>query len=171
VVDYPVRMFSSRWRMLLLLAGASALTAGGALMAVSASVFGRLIGVVGVAFFGLCAVYFLIEFVHRRPTVSMNGDGVVLRAQIGPAWHVRWDEISSVASYAIGRQILLGVHVDPDEGLIARASRMQAFFLRTNRRMGYPAISVPRHAVAEGLEAVVANMRRFKPDLPVYGLP
>jgi hypothetical protein len=100
----------------------------------------------------------------------MNYDGVVIRAQIGPAWHLRWDEISSVRSYNIDRQVFLGVHADLEQ-VAARAGRVQTFLLRTNRRLGYPPINVPRHSVTDGLEAVVANMRRFKPDLLVYGMP
>jgi len=163
----PVRLYAPRGRLLLYAAGSLVFVAAGGWLITSFGPLGRVVGVAAILFFGLCAAYYARELLWRRPTLQIDADGIVDRSTVFPAGRVAWRDIRGVRIVAAGRQRLLGIDVRDPAALARSASRLGRVILRTNTRMGYPEVAIPRYAVPRPLESVIEDMRRFHPALAV----
>lgn len=165
LVADSVRLYRSRWKSLKFLLGSLLFVLLGLALIAWVGVLGRIVGGIAVAFFGLCGVYLLAEVLWRRPTVELDRSGIRVRSHLAAAGYLPWAEVTGAVVYRIEGQRMLGIEVRDREGLIARATPLRRFLMRSNRRLGYPLVNIPQSAVADDLDDVLARMRRFRPDI------
>jgi hypothetical protein len=165
LVPDSVRLYPSRWTLLKVFLGSLLFVVVGLALIAWVGVIGRVVGGIAVAFFGLCGAYVLTEMLWRRPTVEMDRSGIRVRSHLAAAGYLPWAEVTGAIVYRVEGQRMLGIVVRDREGLIARATPLRRFLMRSNRRMGYPLVNIPQVAVAENLDDVLAGMRRFRPDI------
>jgi hypothetical protein len=162
----PVRLYGSRWKSLLLFLGALLFVVVGLAMVVAGGVGARILGGFCVVFFGVAGFHALRELLWRRPSVEMDHSGIRVRAHLGAAGHLPWEDVTGVGVYRVGRQRMLGIEVADPAALMTRTTPVRRFFMRANRGLGYPIVNIPQTAVADDLADVVEAMRRFRPGLP-----
>jgi hypothetical protein len=118
----------SKTKLLLLITGAGAFVAIGLWMAMMdaaeiesmrhfnspALVHG--IGVIGIAFFGLCGIVAIKKFFDKKPGLVLSAAGVIDNASGVSAGFVPWSEITGFEIYeVVGQKMLVVKVVNPDK--------------------------------------------------------
>jgi hypothetical protein len=160
-----VRFYRSRWTSLKLVLASLLFVVIGLAMIAWGGVTARVVGGLAVAFFGLCGAYVLTEMLWRRPSVELDRGGIRVRSHLAAAGYLPWAEVTGAVVYEMGGQRMLGIEVRDREDLIARATPLRRFVMRSNRRLGYPLVNIPQTAVADDLDDVLGCLRRFRPDI------
>ncbi|QGN48987.1 STM3941 family protein [Micromonospora sp. WMMD558] len=162
-----VRVYAPRSTLLLLLLASAAFVLA-SLWIIDASLggfVGIVVAVVGIAFFGLAGVYFLLELAYRRPTLQVDAEGITDRASLASAGRLGWREIGVVKIHSVGGQRMLAVLPHDPNAVIARAGFVRRALLRMNYASGFPPVNVPESALPYSLEALIDEMRRHNPEL------
>jgi hypothetical protein len=126
--------------------------------------------------FGLATAVMLVRTLRPGPTLVVNAVGIIDRTTLVPTGLVRWEQISLVRKREIGRgrssERLLDVVLEDEEAFYARPrSWLRRVGDRYRQLIKLPDVSVPGSMVSKPLQAVLDAMQRWRPDLPVLGLP
>jgi hypothetical protein len=102
-------------------------------------------GTLGVVFFGLCLVGFVILEGRRmlgRPVLVIDDEGYLDRSSLVAPGRVAWSEVSRVRIESVTGQRFLAVEPKDPEAIMARATRMRRWLMRLNRGMGFEVLNI-----------------------------
>ena len=125
----------------------------------------RIVGWVGVVFFGLGLCVALRDILRRGPVVVINEEGIEDRRLWSGA--IPWDEIEDVTVEQVkgsgSSSRFLAVHVeDPDRYLI-QAPFYRRWLMRLNPALGFPKLCIGFVNLSPGLDDAMACIRRLLP--------
>lgn len=159
-LDLPIIIYPSHRRLLGLVLAGAAMTAVAVFLAfVDLPLTLRILTVyLGVPFFGLCTLYALYRLVAPRPSVVLTAEGIVDSASATAVGLIHWYEISQVAIYTVSGQRMLGIDLHNLHALLDRVTPLQRSAIATNRRLGFPPVSIPQNLISVPLEELYRNM-------------
>lgn len=150
----------SRKKLLLLLVGAVLLTLGSLWLATlddevirgmqrfNSPLLMHSLGVVGVVFFGACAVFAGFKLFDRTPGLILDERGFTHRAGMVAFGFVPWTDVAGVDVYEIQRQKLLVVKLVAPLRYVERGNALQRALNRSNHRMCGSPITLSANALA-----------------------
>jgi hypothetical protein len=137
----------------------------------------RVIGYIGLIFFGLGSVLFITRLFRARPVVEIDADGLTDHATWVTVGRLRWSDIDHVEIKTMkvpvgttGRTTTLRfLSVSPRDwdAVVGRANPVRRLFLRFNARRGYGPVTIMEPTLPYSLETLVDEMRRLNPRLVV----
>jgi hypothetical protein len=137
----------------------------------------RVMGYIGLIFFGLGSVVFITRLLRDRPVVEVDADGLTDHSTWVTVGRLRWSDIDHVEIKTMkvpvgttGRTMtmrFLSVSPRDWDAVIARANPLRRLLLRFNGRRGYGPVSIMETALPYSLETLVDEMRRLNPRLVV----
>lgn len=147
--DYRVEVPQSRPRLLgLLVVSLVFVVLCGALAVGSASqsdisAFAGVMGVIGVAFFGLAVVFAAVRSVRGAPALVLDADGLHDNAAWAAAGTVPWSNIVVADATSFGMQSMLVVAVRDPQAVVAGTTGLRRMMLSANARMMSTPVNIP----------------------------
>lgn len=144
-----------------------AFVAGGAFLIANGDIIA---GTLGVVFFGLCLVGFVILEGRRmlgRPVLVIDDEGYLDRSSLVAPGRVAWSEVRRVRIESVTGQRFLAVEPADPEAIMTRATRMRRWLMRLNRGMGFEVLNIAEVMLPLSLETLVEVIREHNPALIV----
>lgn len=152
----PILCAPSRLRLLGLLGLAGALVGVSFFCTTLPGFAPRLVGWIGVAFFGLGLVALPLQALRGGPSVVLDGVGVEdRRLGIG---RIEWNEIEALSVVEIHGTRLLALHLADPEAVLARLSPWKRRAARMNEALGFQPITLGFVGLDPGLDEVLRNL-------------
>lgn len=155
-----VEIHASIGKIILLIAGAIGFVIGGGFLIAATDIFGAIIGLATIAFFGLCgAIGVWRLFTLRGTVVEMSRKGI-RDIRVAPEI-VPWREVKEISTWRGSGQKIMVLHVDQDvwDGLslteIARRSQSM------NSALGADGIPISSTELQTSHEALVTTAMEF----------
>jgi hypothetical protein len=148
-------MHASRLRSALLLGGAVAFVAIGALLVRAGHPF---VGGASVVFFGAGIPKLLRLLLDTRPRLVIDEQGVLDRA-LGVGL-IPWSEITGASVRALSGQRFVCLEVRDPRFFTAQLGSLRRALLRANRALGFPELSLSVSDLPVGADEVVAEIQR-----------
>lgn len=147
--DYHLELYPHRGRISALAVGAALLVLGCAFLVVSAvtgaesSPVAGVIGIIGIAFFGLGTLYALARLVQRTPVLIVDTTGIHEHASMAAAGTIPWENIAAVDVHSFGMQRMLMIAVRDTQEVVDRASGLSRLVIAANARMMATPVNIP----------------------------
>lgn len=162
----------SRKKIVLLLLGAAAFVAVSAWMFTlddatirremrRSPVFVRGVGVVGMAFFGLCGVFAVKKLFDKKPGLVLNSSGIIDNSSAVAAGFIPWSEILGVEVFEMFRQKILVIKVTRPEAYVERGSRARQAANRANYRLCGSPIVITSNTLTIAFPELIAVFHRY----------
>jgi hypothetical protein len=132
---------------------------GGVLAGVHSNPFARVVGGVGVLFFGLCGGMILRKLAGPRIALVLDRHGLIDNGSAAPAGRIAWEEITRVAVVEFMGQRFLSLDVKDREALYARA-RVARILKANASLMGYP-VNLTANILERPVDEVAREVERF----------
>jgi hypothetical protein len=117
----------------------------------------RVVGWIGVGFFGLGFIAFPVMFFRTAPQVIINDQGIEDRRQkIGV---IRWDDIRSLSIGSVKSARFLCLEVADPEKYLCRLPRWKRSLVAANEALGFPALTIGFSGLSPGLKEVWAYLQ------------
>ncbi len=117
----------------------------------------RLVGWIGVGFFGLGFVVIPVMFCRSGPQVVINDAGIEdYRLKVGI---IRWEDVRSLYVGSIESARFLCIEVDDPEKYVARLPRWKRWLAAANEALGYPALVINFSGLTPGIRDVWAHLQ------------
>lgn len=101
------------------------------------------IGIITIAVFGLCFLYYVRVLVQREPAVVITKEGIIDQSSYIGAGLVRWEEIEAIDFLNFSGQVYLGIFTYDRELIIDRSSGMKKLFNRLNKGLFPSQVNIP----------------------------
>jgi hypothetical protein len=102
-----------------------------------------IIGALGLIFFGLCMVYWVISMVKRKPAIIINHEGIIDQSTYIKAGLVKWDEIADIDFVSFSGQTYLGIYTLDPELIIDRSSSFKKMLNQMNKGLLDTQVNIP----------------------------
>ena len=89
-------------------------------------------GIIGIAFFGLTAVYFFKKLLELKPGLIMDENGIWNNSSIISNHTIKWSELSGVGLTKIGKEKILFLYFKDDRSFIKKFNFLERFFMKLN---------------------------------------
>lgn len=148
----------SKMKMILLFAGAAAFVALSAFMAQvtyseqGAGALGVFVGIIGVVFFGFCAVAILIKVFDRRPAIEFSEEGLLARDI--SAVPIRWQDVLAARLISYRNQPIIELILSPEAEQSLPLTRTIRYTRTANRGLGFEGLCLS----GAGLERPAADV-------------
>jgi hypothetical protein len=117
----------------------------------------RVVGWIGVGFFGLGFVAFPVMFFRAGPQVVINDEGIEDRRwKIGA---IRWEDIRSLSIGSVNSAKFLSIEVADPEKYLCRLPRWRRWMGAANKALGFPALTIGFSDLSPGLKEVWAYLK------------
>jgi hypothetical protein len=123
-------------------------------VAVTAAGFTSYIGWCALAFFGACILAIAFQLWRRKPIVAIDAEGI--RVARGGHKPVAWSQVESVAIGATSGQRFLCIELCDEAAYVAQLPRLRQMFVKANRSLGFPALSISFNGLTPGLDEACA---------------
>jgi hypothetical protein len=156
---YPARMecFTSRVKLLGLLGLTCFMVSMCYFCTTMPGLFSRVVGWIGVSFFGLGFIAFPIMFFRAGPQVVINDEGIEdRRHEMGV---IRWEDIESLWIGSVESTKFLCVELVDPEKYLSRLPRWTRPLRAAGKAIGLPALTIGFSDLSPGLKKVWAYLR------------
>ena len=117
---------------------------------------GRVVGWIGVGFFGLGFVAMPIAFFRRGPQVIIDDRGIEdRRMNIGP---ILWEDIQALSIVSVSSAKMLSIELADPEKYLSRLPRRSRWLVPVNRAFDLPALTIGFSDLTPGLKEVWAHL-------------
>jgi hypothetical protein len=99
----------------------------------------QFVGVLGLAFFGLCGVYIFIKAFDRKPGLVVDGDGILDNSSAAAGQLIKWDKITGIRKHQIMSTKFIPIDIENPEQFIDQATGLKKKLMWGN----YKAIGTP----------------------------
>ncbi|GAB3296953.1 STM3941 family protein [Hymenobacter tenuis] len=130
--------YNSRWRYALLTLGGLAFVTMGVWMIVADGKWGM--GLVAIAFFGMCAVVSAWQFFDTRPRLQISDEGILDRT-LGVGM-IPWADIQDAYVQSINHEYFICLHLHNEQAYINRLPPLKRKLANLNPGLGFTALSV-----------------------------
>lgn len=114
-----------------------------------------IIGILTIAVFGLCFIYYVNVLIKREPAVILTKEGIIDRSSYIGAGLVRWNEIETIEFINFSGQIYLGIFTIDKELIINRTSGMKKVFNQLNKGLLPSQVNIPVKNLACSMDELV----------------
>jgi hypothetical protein len=108
----------------------------------------RVIGILIIAVFGLCFLYYVNVLINWKPAVIVTEEGITDQSSYIKAGLVRWEEIEAIDLLNFSGQVYLGIFTYDRELIINRSSGVKKWFNRLNKGLLPSQINIPINNLA-----------------------
>ncbi|CAM4442031.1 STM3941 family protein [Paenibacillus tarimensis] len=155
IVEYP----STGKLLKLLLASLVFVALGAVFIVVGTSEEDRslgmtLAGIVTVAFFGACLLYFVYRLINRKPSLIINDEGIEDNSSYTGGGKIRWEEIREIMLYEMMGQKFIGLKLYDEAAYLKRQSGFKKWLMKVNSGMVQAPVNVPQNGVKMKLDAL-----------------
>jgi hypothetical protein len=128
----------------------------------SDKIFGLVLGLVILAFFGPLTLAALIRTVRNRPALVLDADGFTDHGSLISAGYVPWREVAQIDERAFRRRVFVTVKVTDPAAFLARQSAWHRFLRRVNGPTAAGDILIPDNILPMRPAELVKTMRRLQ---------
>ncbi|RSK31759.1 STM3941 family protein [Hymenobacter metallilatus] len=129
---------NSRWRYALLTLGGLVFVAMGVFMIVTEGKWG--LGLVSIAFFGMCAVVGVWQFFDTRPRLQLSDAGILDRT-LGVGL-IPWTDIANAYVRGINHEYFICLQLYNEEAYVRRLPPLKRRLASANAALGFTMLSV-----------------------------
>lgn len=101
-----------------------------------------LIGIIGMVFFGLCAMVFITKLVQNAPMIEINPQGIMDKSTIWAIGLIKWQDIDFIKIKSFKNQSFIAVYLIDEKPYLRRMSFWQKCNALINKKMGFSIISL-----------------------------
>ncbi|EKN71460.1 hypothetical protein BABA_01440 [Neobacillus bataviensis LMG 21833] len=101
------------------------------------------IGILTIAVFGLCFLYYIKVLVKPEPAVVVTKEGIIDQSSYIGAGLVRWEEIEAIDFLNFSGQVFLGIFTYDRELVISRSRGIKKLFNRLNKGLLSSQVNIP----------------------------
>ncbi len=117
----------------------------------------RVVGWIGVGFFGLGFIAFPVMFFRTGAQIVINDEGIEdCRQKIGV---IRWEDIRSLSIGSVYSAKFLCVEVADTEKYLSQLPRWKRSYAAVNEALGFPALTIGFSGLSPGLKEVWAYLQ------------
>ncbi|HWJ29515.1 MAG TPA: STM3941 family protein [Flavisolibacter sp.] len=106
-------------------------------------------GYAAIAFFGICAAYFISKLPDKKPGLIIDETGLIDNSSGIAAGHILWTDIENISALEIHKQRLVMLEVRNPQDYI---DRQKNFLKRKSMAMNYKMYGTPLSISANGLK-------------------
>lgn len=128
-----------------------------------------IIGFISVGFFGLCLIYCLYRLMNKRPSIIINGDGIMDNSSYIGGGLLKWSDIQDVVLYEFMGQRFIGLKLHDIERFMAQQSGMKKALIRMNKRMINMPVNIPQSGVRMPLDQLYTLIKETWMNAAVRG--
>ncbi|PZD92957.1 hypothetical protein DNH61_25485 [Paenibacillus sambharensis] len=155
IVEYP-----STRKLLMLLLGSLVFVAMGLLLMMvglseeDGSLGMTLVGIVTLAFFGACLLYFVYRLFNRKPSLIINDEWIEDNSSYTAGGRIKWEDIREIALYEMMGQRFLGIKLHDEDAYLQRQSGFKKWLMKVNSGMVQAPVNIPQNGIKMKLEAL-----------------
>ncbi|MDZ7918648.1 STM3941 family protein [Rhodoferax sp.] len=162
----PTIIYPSRSRAFLNLLGSLTLLAAGSLMLLlplkEIGITGKVIALLGVAFFGKTGLFALTRLFSNKPAVIIDSVGITDNASALAAGFIPWSDIVSAGIFTFQKQKFLGLSLRNPEEYLAKVSAFKRILMKTNSSwVGY-LVTIPQVTLSMPVEELIAHVHQYQ---------
>ena len=155
--------YRSKRKLLGLLILTAAMVAMFCFLATQPGVFSKVVGWIGIGFFGLGLVAIPVMFFRTGPQVIINDDGIDdRRCKLGV---IPWDDIRSVSIRSVNSTKFLCIDLVEPEKYVERLPRFAQSLTRASKVLGFPAFTIGFSGLTPGLNEAFEYAHARKPTM------
>lgn len=117
-----------------------------------------LIGIIVIAFFGLGAVYYVIELLNWRPALIVSDEGIVDRSSFVGAGLIKWEEIESMEFISMSGQVFLSIFTYDPNLIIDRTSGIKRVLNKLNKGLLPSQANIPVKNLAHSIDDLMEEI-------------
>jgi|SRR5690625_434302 len=119
------------------------------------------VGVVDVAFFGLCLIYYIKEIKENKPVLVISNEGIMDRSSYIGAGLVRWEDIADIDFVHFSGQTFLGIFTHDPELIINRTSSVKRMLNKLNKGLVEAQVNIPVKNLNCPAEELIEQINNF----------
>lgn len=119
------------------------------------------IGLVGVVFFGLCAVVAIIKLLDHTPGLTLSCEGLTDNASGVSAGFVPWTEITAIQEYKIQGQKFVSILVENPEKYVNRGNALKRLANRANLKLSGTPINITANTLKISHQNLLAIIEKY----------
>ncbi len=160
----PVAIYTPGRQLLRLTISSLLLSAASAAIIVTQpdGIFGLVVGIIALAFFGPIALVMLVRVLRRSPVLLLDQAGLTDRAGILSAGFVPWSEVRHIAKHTLRAQQYVAITVSDPAGLLRRLPVWQRPLRKLNRQLVRGDVLIPATVLPMSPEELVRTMRSMR---------
>lgn len=107
-----------------------------------------IIGIIGILFFGLCAVFIASKVIRKKPGLIINDEGIIDNSNATSVGLIAWDDITGMKTLAIASSKIIVIETSNPEKYIERAKNMiSKKAMKANNKMYGSPLSIISNAL------------------------
>ena len=118
------------------------------------------VGVITLLFFGWCGIYYVKEFINRRPALIISDEGIIDRSSYLGAGLVKWEDIKEFNLYTFSGQAFLGITTYDPHLIIQRTSGARKLLNGMNKSLVDAQVNIPVKNLACPVETIFEEIER-----------
>ncbi|MBS4210031.1 hypothetical protein KHA95_18395 [Bacillus sp. FJAT-50079] len=115
----------------------------------------KVIGVLVIAIFALCLIYYVKVLMEKKPALIVSEEGIFDQSSYIGAGLVRWEEIEAIDFVQFSGQVFLGITTYDPELIINRTSGVKKWLNKANRGLVSAQVNIPVKILACPLDDLV----------------
>jgi len=156
-----IECYRSRPKLFGLFVLTAAMVAMCSFLATQPGALSKIVGWIGIAFFGLGFIAIPVMFFRTGPQVVINDEGIDdRRTKVGV---IRWDDIRSVSIRSVSSTKFLCVDLSDPDKYLSRLPRGAQMIAAANRKLGFATLSIGFSGLTPGLDPVWEYVSARKP--------
>ena len=121
----------------------------------------KLVGIIGVAFFGCCLVFIVYRLIHPKPLLIINEHGFCDHSSLSSTGFFSWDCVENISLSVYWSQTFVSVAIKQEAELSHFPQKYQNVLLKANKSLGFPAVNITLNAAKEKPADVLEIMARY----------
>ena len=109
-------------------------------------------GSIGIAFFGLAALYCVKKLLDNKPGLIIDKNGIWNNTSIISKHTIHWHELSGVGLTKIGKEKILFLYFKDDDGFIRKFNFFERFLMKLNVSIYESPIGISTRSVKYDIE-------------------
>ena len=119
------------------------------------------VGWLGVALFGLATIMIARQLSNREPVVTIDSQGI--RSMRLGTDMLSWSDIDSASIGKVQSTRFLCLWLKDEDRYLQSLSAPKAMLARSNRALGFPAVTISFQGLVPGLDAAIAEVAKHVP--------
>lgn len=162
----PIVIYPSRSRVFLILLISIAFVAAGTLMLLlplnEIRITGKIVALLGVAFFGKTGLFALTRLFSNMPALTIDSGGITDNASALSVGFIPWSDIIRAGIFTFQKQKFLGISLRNPKEYQAKVSPFKRVLMKTNSSwVGY-VVNIPQGTLPVPVEDLLVHINQYR---------
>lgn len=124
----------------------------------SESLFTGILGIVCIALFSACLIFFIRRLFDHSPALVINHEGILDHSSYIPGGFIRWDDIEDIELYQLSGQTMIGIQLKDPDSFVERQQGLKRRLIQMNQGLVQAPVNIAQTALRMPIDQIYGEM-------------